>query len=97
MRLRACSALLLQSVACVTTEPRLKGQVAHNPRRANHQRATAKPRKDERQCPVVPADAATVETMVGICRMAQPELVVVGATIQDGSPQGRNNGFSSPD
>jgi uncharacterized protein DUF6310 len=34
----------------------------------------------ERRCPVASTDAATVETMVGICLLAQPELVV-GAVV----------------
>jgi Family of unknown function (DUF6310) len=37
-------------------------------------------RDTERRCPVASADAATVETMVGICLLAQPELVV-GAVV----------------
>lgn len=34
----------------------------------------------ERRCPIASADAATLETMVGICLLAQPELVV-GAVV----------------
>jgi hypothetical protein len=37
-------------------------------------------RDSERRCPVASADAATLETMVGICLLTQPELVL-GAVI----------------
>lgn len=114
MRLRACSTLLLLLLACVTTEPRLKGQVVQSQRISNLQRAVALPWKDEgrcvvqeasqtwpvvvdrcfhaldmhrirfrdteRRCPVALVDESSVETMVGICLLTQPE-VVVGAVV----------------
>jgi hypothetical protein len=89
---RACSALLLRFLACVTTQPSPKEPVAPPPRIANLQRAAALPWEDDGRCVVqewTPWSAST--------SWYSPNLYLSEQPLRVEAPRGTKNGFASLD